>query len=161
MSHPSDAFHPSAIEKATTASATTLTLPRFGEADRDRNPCEAAGNSAQDTQVHLSAEKELACEDEEWLENPAHPRNWPPKKKWVNMAIVSKSPPRPSPQQLTAVILGFVLHLCASSYEFNDGAGPTPDRRTLSRNKLNDHSNVTQYLVTRLGLCSPHRRSPE
>lgn len=97
MLDPSHAFDPSAIEKATTASATTLTLPRFGEADRDRNPCEAAGNTAQDTQVQLSVEKEQACEDEEWLENPAHPRNWPPKRKWVNMAIVSRSLPSPSP----------------------------------------------------------------
>ena len=86
------------VEKIATASTITLTLPRLGEAERGlRTQDEATCDPIQNIKTELSAEKEQAREDEEWLENPAHPRNWPSTKKWVNMAIVSRSLPRSLP----------------------------------------------------------------
>lgn len=68
-------------ERVTMASVTTLMPPQ--------------SDFAQATQTQVSAKDEQAREDEEWLENPMHPRNWPPRKKWLTMAIVSRSPPGP------------------------------------------------------------------
>ena len=86
------------VEKALTTSATTLTLPQLGEVEQGlQTRSDVAYDPVQNIQAQLSAEKEQANEDEEWLENPAHPRNWPSTKKWVNMAIVSRSVPRSSP----------------------------------------------------------------
>lgn len=79
------------VEKVATTSATTLMLPQLGEAEgRLQARSEAVYGPAQNVQDQLSAEKEQAREDEEWLENPAHPRNWSSTRKWVNMAIVSR-----------------------------------------------------------------------
>lgn len=90
----SDPSGPNKVENVTTASATTLTLPRLEEAERGvhtRTEAVYDGTRDTDAQSQSSAEKEKAREDEEWLENPAHPRNWPSAKKWSNMAIVSRS----------------------------------------------------------------------
>lgn len=80
-----------AAETVAVASATTLALPRLGEAEGGFH---IRGGGAD---VQSSGKKEMSREDEEWLENPAHPRNWPSAKKWTNMAIVSRSLPRPLP----------------------------------------------------------------
>jgi hypothetical protein len=85
-------------EKVATTTTMTLTLPQLGEAERGlQTRSGAAHDPTQNTQAQLSAEKEQVDEDEEWLENPAHPRNWSSAKKWINMAIVSRSLPRPFP----------------------------------------------------------------
>lgn len=94
----SDHSDSNTVEKVTTASTITLALPQLGEAERGlQTRDEAICDPAQNTQTQLSAEKEQAREDEEWLQNPAHPRNWPSTRKWVNMAIVSESLPRSFP----------------------------------------------------------------
>ena len=90
----SDAPGNNTLEKA----ATTLTLPQPGEAERESQArSEAADGHIQYIEAHSSAKKDQAQEDEDWLEDPAHPRNWPSGTKWTNMAIVSRSPPGPSP----------------------------------------------------------------
>jgi len=81
-------------EEVAAASAATLTLPQHGKAEKGFRS-EAVGDPTHDAEALSSAEKEKAREDEEWLENPAHPRNWSSMKKWTNMAIVSRFPPRP------------------------------------------------------------------
>lgn len=78
-------------EKVAAASAATLTLPQHEKTEKGIRT-EPVDDPTQD---QSSAEKEKAREDEEWLENPAHPRNWSSTKKWTNMAIVSRFPPRP------------------------------------------------------------------
>ena len=94
----SDPSASNAVKKVATTSTTTLTLPQLREAERGlQTRSEAAYDPTQNTQAQLSAEKEHAREDEEWLENPAHPRNWPSRKKWANMAIVSGSLQRSFP----------------------------------------------------------------
>jgi len=96
MSNPSGS---DAVKKAAATSSTTLTMPQVGEPEKGfqtRN--HPIDDPNKDTEAQSSAEKEQALEDEideEWLENPAHPRNWPSTKKWTNMAIVSRSLPRP------------------------------------------------------------------
>ena len=83
-------------EEVAAASATTLTLPQHGKTEKGfQIRSEVIGDPTQDSEARSSAEKEKAREDEEWLENPVHPRNWPSTKKWTNMAIVSRSLPRP------------------------------------------------------------------
>jgi hypothetical protein len=80
-----------AVQKDHTASTTTLALPQLAEAEKGlQTRTKAVGDSNQDTEPQSPTEKEEAREDEEWLENPAHPRNWRPRKKWANMAIVSE-----------------------------------------------------------------------
>jgi len=79
------------VEKVATTSTTTLMLPQLGETEGGlQTPSDTAYGPTQSVQDQLSVEKEQAREDEEWLENPAHPRNWSSKRKWVNMAIVSR-----------------------------------------------------------------------
>jgi len=80
-------------EKAVAASAATLTLPQRENTEKGIRTG-AIDDPAQHTETRSSAEKEKAREDEEWLENPAHPRNWSSTKKWTNMAIVSRLLPR-------------------------------------------------------------------
>ena len=78
--------------------ATTLTLPQPGEAERGfQARSEAADGHTQHIEAHPPTKEDQAQEDEDWLEDPAHPRNWPSRTKWTNMAIVSRSPPGPSP----------------------------------------------------------------
>lgn len=73
------------------ASATTLALPQLAEAEKGpQTRGKLVCDSNQGTEPRSSAEKDEAREDEDWLEDPAHPRNWPSGKKWVNMAIVSE-----------------------------------------------------------------------
>lgn len=77
-----------AVQKVQTASTTILSPPQFKEAKKEFPPqAEGAG----DLEAQSTTEKANVHDDEEWLENPAHPRNWSSRKKWVNMAIVSKS----------------------------------------------------------------------
>lgn len=79
------------VEKVSTTSTTTLMLPQLGEAEgRLQTQSDTPYDPTQNAQDQLSAEKGQAREDEEWLENPVHPRNWSSKRKWVNMAIVSR-----------------------------------------------------------------------
>jgi len=80
-------------EEVAAAAAATLTLPQDGKTEKGIRS-EAIDNLTRDAEARSSAEKEKAREDEEWLENPAHPRNWSSTKKWTNMAIVSRFPPR-------------------------------------------------------------------
>ena len=111
----------STAEVVAVASAMTLTPPQLGEVEKD----------SQDVEAQPSAGKEKAHEDEEWLENPANPRNWPSRKKWTNMAIVSIDPCQcssGSPQRLISVILGVILHVLAAPHKFDDGPGSTADR---------------------------------
>lgn len=71
---------------------STVTLPPSQLAETEKGfqfRSEAVCDSNQETEPQSSAEKEEARQDKEWLENPAHPRNWSSRKKWVNMAIVS------------------------------------------------------------------------
>ena len=78
--------------------AKTLALPQPGEAERGfQTLSKAADGHIQHIEVHSSAKEEQAHEDEEWLEDQAHPRNWPLGKKWTNVVIVSRSPSRSSP----------------------------------------------------------------
>lgn len=142
-----------------TASAATLTMPQLGEAEKGQMGSGAVHGPVQDIKIQLSDHEERIREDKEWLESPAHPRNWPSRKKWSNMAIVSRSPPRPPPdppQHLSSVILGFVLHVSPSAHKFDDGARPATDRRTFPRDESDDNRNVTQYSLARLDLFSPH-----
>ena len=94
MSDPSGS---NTAEKVVAASATTLTLPQPGRAEKGfQIRGEAVDDpSTQNTEAKSPTEREKAREDEEWLENPAHPRNWSSTKKWTNMAIVSRSMSRP------------------------------------------------------------------
>lgn len=79
------------------ASAAALTLPRLEDVERGPHiRGEAAYDPVQDIGAQPPGRKEKSREDEEWLENPAHPRNWPSAKKWINMAIVSRPFPDPS-----------------------------------------------------------------
>jgi hypothetical protein len=75
----------------TDASTPTLTLPQYEAEKVLQTQSKAADDSNQDTELQSPVEKGNAREDAEWLENPAHPRNWRPRKKWSNMAIVSES----------------------------------------------------------------------
>ena len=80
---------PDTPQKGPTVPTPTLTLPQLEEAGKGiQTRSRVIGDSNQDTELQSPVEKEVT-EDEEWLENPAHPRNWPPRKKWSNMAIVS------------------------------------------------------------------------
>lgn len=86
---------PSAVDVAQkdhTASTITLALPQLAGVDNgSQTPSKPAPDFNPDAEQLSYTEKELhALEDEEWLENPAHPRNWSPGKKWANMAIVSE-----------------------------------------------------------------------
>lgn len=64
-------------------------------------------------------------------------------------------------QHLTSVILGFVIHIFASTHRLDDGAGTATDRSTFPRDKSNDHCDVTQYFIARLGLFSLDYRPVE
>lgn len=125
------------VQKDPTTSSTTLALSQLTEAENGfQTQTKAVSDSNRGTEPQSTAQKEEALEDQEWLDNPAHPRNWPPGKKWTNMAIVSEFlqrfwGPRPrgtgalkpnSSHHLTFVILGFVLHVSTSAHELNDGA---------------------------------------
>jgi hypothetical protein len=120
---------PGTEERLPTATSATLTVPEPGEEEkRFRIQSKVDGDPTRDVEAQSSLE-EKAREDEEWLQNPAHPRNWPSRKKWANMAVVSRSPPSlDHPQHLTRVILGFILHVFTPTHKLNDGAGPTADR---------------------------------
>lgn len=144
MSSPPD---PDTPQKDPVVSTPALALPQLEEAEKGyQTRSKIITDSNQDTESQFPVEKE-ATEDEEWLENLAHPRNWPPRKKWSNMAIVSDfcAPEarglkagalRPGtsslearfPHHLTFVILGFVLHVSTSAHKLDDGAGSTTDR---------------------------------
>jgi hypothetical protein len=80
-----------AVQKDPASSTTTLALPTLVEVEKGfQTRSKVAGDSNQDAESRSPVEKEEAREDEEWLENPAHPRNWTPGKKWTDMAIVSE-----------------------------------------------------------------------
>jgi hypothetical protein len=95
LADPSDSDTAAKVAMASTA---TLALPQPREAEKGSQiRGKIVDDPAQDTEAQLSVGKEeKAREDEEWLENPVHPRNWPARKKWSNMAIVSRFLPRPS-----------------------------------------------------------------
>ena len=152
-------------ERAATTSFMTLTTSQLGDAEKGfQTQNDFIDGLDKDAETQSPTEKEQILEDEEWLENPAHPRNWPSTKKWINMAIVSRSPPRVLscfPPCLTSAILGFILYVYTSTHKFNDGAGPATDWSTFSRDQSDDRSDVTQYYTSCLGLFSTHYRPVE
>lgn len=71
--------------------STTTTLTQPQPVEQENGPpiqTKAAPDSNPYTEPQPSTEKE-DLEDEEWRESPAHPWNWPRRKKSVDMAIVS------------------------------------------------------------------------
>jgi hypothetical protein len=84
-------------------STPTLTLPQLDAAEKEfETRGKATGGFNQDVELQSPVDKEKVPEDEEWLESPAHPRNWPPRRKWSNMAIVSNTCTTPRVQSLKA-----------------------------------------------------------
>ena len=82
----SDPVPSDTVQKDPMVSTPTLALPHLDGAEKEFQDHVYGPN-------HDAERKSLEEEDKEWLENPAHPRNWLPRKKWGTMAIVSL--PRP------------------------------------------------------------------